>query len=158
MSLLLHLWTGWLCPPSELLRELLFFLCTVVDKHVILIRLRHFILPRPKREQPIGKHRVCHMSLPALPLQVLRSLSSIPFPFYSLNSSLPRGPCCLPQVSGALGELHSFSPPDLCSQMQLKPLSVQRTSLGSTAAFFLWDAGQLTAREWSLTLPSAVGR
>lgn len=140
-------------------------LCTVVDKHVLLIRLSHLLLPRPKRGQPIGKHLICCLGFPALPLGVLRSLSSSPFTFYSVNSSPPRIPSCPyphvyyrfqgPWVNSPASSSPSLRPPllDVASAF----LSLQRASLGSTAASFLWDAGQLTAREWSSTQPSAVG-
>lgn len=83
----------------------------MVDKHVLLIRLRHLMLPKPQREQPIGKHRVCCMSLffllPILPLWVL------PLPLLLSELLIAKGTVMsrtgiLPHISGALGEFPNF--------------------------------------------------
>lgn len=82
---------------------------------------------------------------------------------YSLNShckgTLMYGTIILPQISGVLGKFPLTPPPKPpLSDAAQAPLSLQETSLGSTAVFCLWDAGQPTAGEWSLTQHSAAGR
>lgn len=69
----------------------------------------------------------------------------------------------LPRISGVLGKFPNIillipPPKPPLSDAAQAPVSLQRTSLGSTAVFCLWDAGQPTAGESSLTQHSAAGR
>jgi hypothetical protein len=83
-------------------------LCTAVDKHV-LYKVKALNVAKTQREQPIGKRHVCRLSFPALPLWVLRSLSSRPL--HLLLGKLPTAKgtlmsrtVILLQISGALCE------------------------------------------------------
>lgn len=101
-------------------------------------KVKALTLPRPKREQPIGKHRVRQISSPALPLPVLRSFSSPSPPLHLLLSKLliAKGTLVsrtivLPQISGALGEFPNFifSSPRPLLRWQLTPFYLCRELL-----------------------------